>query len=362
MATGRLKGRHLTWITAKIDRKRKRKAEEDGNSRAESRFKYDVNAWNVKFVERPCDISGLEYGEKVIAPDKTGVPSWSKKDEIRHEACEFFSGSGRLSEAFDKITSLKSTRVDWSITEDLDNGSWHVSADIASMQTFYLKHLMSVAYIHLSPTCSTYSNLASSVHRREWENNYLGVTTAAHEANGLILRLFNALRNRQRQASEPAIITIENPDATFHLSPVGRLMQKPISEGGLGLTLLNLSFCAFGEPFRKNSIFLTNSRCMIALFSDNRFRCDASKEMGCSFSAKVHVPISGRFGTGCDTDEATPFPFQLCFAIANCVRSDLTSKGCENSHCIFDDKHKHTCSHVMHPKRRVICGPARANA
>ena len=280
---------------------------------------YKANVCNITF-DKPLHDKGLQYGDCAAHPRLISVPNFDKSRET-NTAVEFFAGCGRLSDAIEKHTSLDySTRIDFSTNFPTDCTSMRV--DIGAISKKNLEKLMCAMLIHLSPTCSTYGQLALSIHKRTFDTNYLGVTQEAHKANGLLLRLFNALRSRQTASQmKKAIITIENPDASFHLTPIGMKMQAPIEKGGLGLTLLRFSFCAFGVKWRKNSILLTNSPSLIAKFKNDSYVCKGSV---CRFHKCAHTPITKRCGNaGVDTNQVTPFPTNLCVEIAKAVACDM---------------------------------------
>ena len=280
---------------------------------------YSAKVCDITF-DTPLHDKGLEYGDRVEAPVRTSLPSFDDCKET-NTAVEFFAGCGRLSDAIEKHTSLDhSTRIDFSTMFSPDCKS--IRKDIGALRKKQLEKLMSAKYIHMSPTCSTYSQLASSYHKRNFKSNYLGVTHEAYAANGLLLRLFKALRKRQTASHmKKAIVTIENPDATFHLTPIGMKMQAPLDEGGLGLTLLRFSFCAFNEKWRKKSILLTNSPSLIAKLASDSHVCTSRV---CRFHNCAHTPITKRCKNGgVDTDKVTPFPTALCDEIAKAVECDM---------------------------------------
>lgn len=277
---------------------------------------YHAETCNISF-DKPLHDEGLCYGDRVLRPVRTSVPC--KFGAPTNTAVEFFAGSGRLSDAIEEHTSLDySTRVDFSTAFPLARKS--IRKDIGALRKNELKQLMAAKYIHMSPTCSTYSQLASSRHKRKFETNYLGVTQDAYMANGILLRLFKAMRKRQA-AAKKAIITIENPDATFHLTPIAMKMQEPLNKGGLGLTLLRFSFCAFNEKWRKKSILLTNSPTLIVKLGNDSHVCTSHT---CRFHNCAHTPITRRCQNGgVDTDKVTPFPAGLCVEIAKAVQYDM---------------------------------------
>jgi hypothetical protein len=278
---------------------------------------YHKDECQIHISRPPFGDEGLVYGRRVVAPVDPTVPVFAPTDAIDETATELFAGCGRLSDAIEATCAVDyCTRVDYAT--HYDSGVC-LNADIGALSAVELKKLLSVRFIHLSPTCSTYSRLASSVHKRTWANNYLGVTQMAWKANGLLLRLFHALRARQAHP-DPAIITIENPLAAFHLTPIVRLMQEPFDKGGLGLTLLEFSFCAHGETWRKQSVLLTNSPTLIDKYGDDKYMCRASM---CRFTKRRHTQITRRADGGVETNEVTPFPPLLCKRIAKAVVADL---------------------------------------
>ena len=311
--TKRTKEREPLWYTI-----RKRTGKKTGARP----ITYNATTCQVRILAPPNAAEGLKYGKFVTPPTCAEVPEFANIaiDEMR--GCELFAGSGRVSSALEEHAGLRVTRVDFD-TSAFDATQPSIAADIGELSAQQLRKLCAGVAIHLSPQCSTYSILATAHHKRKWENNFLGATPDAFIANGLLLRLFETLRARQlAHLSKMAIITIENPDATFHLTPIGKKMQAPLLDGGLGLTLLKFSFCAFGEPWRKKSVLLTNSPTLIERMGRTTHLCASNGR--CQFGRFVHTPITARFRNGgVETEDVTPFPVKLCRFIAKCVHADL---------------------------------------
>ena len=89
------------------------------------------------------------------------------------------------------------TRLDRSLKESDD---LHWSVGFGQLDAQALLRLLGVTYVHASPDCSTFSNLATSVHRRKIDNNFLGASPKAWEANGLeaVPRAHGTSRCRRR--------------------------------------------------------------------------------------------------------------------------------------------------------------------
>lgn len=346
VAVAYCKGRMPTWFKVRFDR--------DALPRPGV---YNVDTCRIEFVKPPSSRPQAlpTYADPcVIAPACPEVPTWTRADPIHRGGTEFFAGSGRLSDTLESTTRVgPMIRVDF---EASPPDEFHWAVDIGALIGAQLKRLASYQYIHGSPQCSTYCNLAISVHGRTWDTSYMGVSEAAFRANGLNLRLFLTLRNRQLQSAVPALITIENPEATFHLSPLGQHMCRPLAEGGLGLTLIRFTFCAFDEPWRKPTILLTNVPTLIRLFEHDRFYCRQAHNNGlCDFQRRKHTPITVRNGNdGVDTDVVTPFPLMLCSMIAQSVARDLGETRCNTTDCAFGGGHCGPCSGSFAPRRRGL--------
>lgn len=329
---------------------------------------YNVEDHHIEFVAPPASRPQAlpTYVDRfVIVPACPDVPTWTLDDPIHPGGAEFFAGSGRLSDTLESTTIVAPMiRIDF---EALPADEFHWPVDIGAMPAAQLKQGFSGRYIHGSPQCSTFSNLSIKTHQRMWATSFMGKSNAAFQANGLNLRLFLALRNRQLQSAAPALITIENPEATFHLSLIGQYMCRPLAEGGLGLTLLRFTFCAFHEPWRKPTILLTNVPTLIRLFENDRFYCrQVHNNDLCDFQRRKHTTITVRYGNdGVDTDTVTPFPLMLCSVIANSVERDLGKTRCNTTDCAFAAHHCGSCTDMFALRRRGLkrafpeksCGP-----
>jgi len=339
---------------------------------------YNVSVWKIE-IHYPPSMDVFEKSPFVtppLSPFKEGGDSLLSS---MLSGTEFFSGSGRLSSSLEKQGFLM-FRVD----RDCDAREGKVGRkermwkrDFSDLSPAEMRMLVSVSYVHASFPCNTYSNLATSKHKRHAGNRYLGVGGDSHAANGLLLKFFYAVRSRM--AIDPSLLfTIENPDATFHLTQLGKQMCLPFSEGGIGASLVRFTFCAFGESVRKRTILLTNSKTILSLFCGGHFYCDGggrgSKRLPCSFSGRHHDPISrrGADGEGVDAKEVTPFPPLFADLIASCIKTDVLRVGmgddfepCWYPGCLFPKGHTSNsnsswiCSHecVPHKKKRKRTSP-----
>lgn len=333
------KGRDLTWIQAKIE------------GEAERTW-LNVNDMDISF-EHPEALDPFKEGPFV----KTS--SWSALT-----GTEFFSGSGRLSQALEDV-GFAMTRLDRRLPARTSN-QW--PDDFHDLNEDQLQTLFASRYVHASFPCETYSQLSQSVHGRTHHNNFLGKTAECHLANGLLCKFYHALRSRV-ETGRPLLFTFENPNATFHHHPIVKRICDPVEKGGAGGSVVFLSFCAFGEPVRKNTVIVTNSETLVKVAGGNVLQCMGRKG-SCSFRESGHERVTQRFDGGVKTDQVTAFPFPLAQLIANCVKKDLTkgrerkeSSCCSEAGCEFEFKHKGSCSHRRVPVHRVASddppGPSR---
>lgn len=294
-------------------------------------------------------------GPRVKLPESIETPVFEREIPASRSGTELFCGSGHLSDAFQR-EGFAMKRYDRKLTSSPGrcyNADWSiVSSDI-------VKELFEVTVLHMSPDCSTYSQLAGSYHGRKLLNDFLGTSVDAHLANGHAVKLFNALRARMLVPRSPFIWTAENPEASFHHTPVVREMCLPVEDGGCDGAIVRLSFCAFGERVRKNTVFVTNSRTLIALAGDDRFYCTNKR---CTFHKNMaHESVTVRnklnkrgkiVASGQSTDRVTAFPVLLSEFVAKCVDVDVANArndrvACDNAKCTFNNWHRGLCSHMM---------------
>lgn len=137
-----------------------------------------------------------------------------------------------------------------------------------------------------------------------------------------------------------------------------------MEEGGCGGRLVRLSFCAFGMPVRKNTVFLTNSPTLQALTEEGQFYCGHNR--CCAFRKQMHESVSVRgkmvkkkvIATGHNTTDVTAFPLMLTQFLAKAIDVDVSKlsgsfKCCENTQCAFVNGHQGLCSHMMVKSNRA---------
>jgi hypothetical protein len=257
-----------------------------------------VDQWDVQ-LSYPDLLSGLTPGPYVTLPPKMPTPDLViinlHPDDMT--GTEIFCGSGNLSTSCEK-NGIKMQRVD----RVLDPGPNKWNDDFGKLSSDSLRTLFGVRYVHASPDCRTFSNLQQSLNRRNVENNYLGTTKSASEANGMLLKVFYALVARFRSNND-LLFTLENPYATFHLHPLVRLICLPVDVGGLGATVVTVPFCAFGERVRKPTVFVTNCKTLIHALgtTDKTHEPDAPDPKFCCSLPPLTVHVFSRKDTPLST-------------------------------------------------------------
>lgn len=315
----------------------------------------DVNHFQIE-LEKDVDWLG---GPRVNLPACMDLPDWCVPIPVSRSGAELFCGSGHLSKAFED-EGYDMIRYDRKLKSGLAKD---INTDWDLVTGPELSTLFGVSVVHMSPDCSTYSQLAASYHGRKIANDFLGTSSQARVANGHAVKLFNALRARIALEGSPLIYTAENPEATFHHHPMVKTMCRPFAEGGCDGVVVKMSFCAFGERVRKKTVFVTNSPTLVELAGKEQFYCKSAK---CSFHKNMKhdtVTVRNKVGRGkrlisCGqhTDEVTAFPALLCQFVAKCIDVDISNLRNEHEHCsftqcVFNKGHKGLCSHMM------ICAP-----
>lgn len=296
-----------------------------------------------------------ENGPRVEHPQITETPAFDRKVAACRKGTELFCGSGNLSKTLECEGYLMK-RYDRNL-QPVDGSCYNTDWSVVSPEI--VKELFEVTVLHMSPDCSTYSQLAGSHHGRNLSNDFLGTSTQAHRANGHAVKLFKALRARMLLKSSPLVWTAENPEATFHHTPVVKQMCLPVQDGGCDGKVVRLSFCAFGERVRKNTVFVTNSPTLVALAGEDQFYCTDKR---CCFNKRMKHDgvtvrnVADRRGRlvprGRSTDSVTAFPSLLCEFVAKCVDVDVSNAcddrmACDNAKCVFNRGHRGACSHMM---------------
>ena len=292
---------------------------------------YNIKKLNIQ-VEEEGEV--LTESSRVVLPPRMGCSPFTN---VLLTGTELFSGSGRLSQAFEE-EGFDMYQLD---KKTSPTRKWR--KDFGYLNEYEMRTLFSRSYLHASFPCETYSNLSTSFHMRTKENNFLGQSPASHRANGLLLKFYEALSMRFDHG--PVWFTIENPLASFHHHPiVKKICDRFQAE------VVVLSYCAFGDPVRKDTVFVTNSRTLIRLSSNGRFRCRGTGR-GCVFRPKLHRGVTKRFGRkeGLETSEVTAFPFPLTTFLANCILRDISDFNgeydhCPSTFCEFVDGHNGLCS------------------
>ena len=187
--------------------------------------------------------------------------------------------------------------------------------------------------------CTTFSRLSQKRHRRTSTNSYLGRSPEALEANKLLRDIVVSLKTINN-----GTFCFENPDCSFVNHPVVQAMTQPeTTQLGFGARIVRLSFCAFGTPYRKNTVLLTNNTRIVEFFKGDTAYCGCGNRKACRFSGVSHTRLAGsaeetgnmipartnigdgtRFvrelkNTSMPAKQAEQYPERFCMAIAELV-------------------------------------------
>ena len=177
--------------------------------------------------------------------------------------------------------------------------------------------------IHASPECVTYSMMAQAKHKREEGNGYQGVTPEAFNANLELKRLLNIIE-LQLERNPNLIFTIENPyneAGGVHKQPaVINLLEKPRVEGGLGATRCLLSYCLFGEGYKKPTLLWTNSPHLIQRLGDKKAYCGGQQL--CTAKQRYGKHQKSIRGIG-DSVKSSAFPHAFAKALAEGITASV---------------------------------------
>ena len=165
-------------------------------------------------------------------------------------------------------------------------------------------------YLHLAPPCSTFSRARdrrADTRLRSMEHP-VGIPPLSTEvvyANAVAKRALELACWAHRELG--AICSLENPDSSY-LWAAAELWRGRSS----GYRDVRLSYCRFGTSWRKN----TRLRFWGAFPRELALRCvTTSAGTTCGLQPGVNHDVL-EFG-GCETQEAAPYPEQLCEAWAS---------------------------------------------
>lgn len=314
----------------------------------------NVQYWQIELLKQVA----WRSGPRVTLPSSLCAPVFSKPIPVARTGSELFCGSAHLSTSLEK-EGYAMRRYDRK--EPGVAGSCNVEWDALSADT--LRWLFGVTVVHMSPDCSTFSQLATSYHRRKVCNDFLGVSAQARVANGHLVKLFDALRARVLAPRSPLVFTVENPEATFEHHAFSTEVCRPVAAGGCGGRLVRVSFCAFGARVRKNTVFLTNSPTLQSLAGKGQFYCGHTRR--CAFHQQMHECVTVRnkvakkkvVASGHATSDVTAFPLPMTEFVAKAIDVDVSIlsgsfERCGNTQCAFAGGHRGLCSHMMVTARR----------
>ena len=311
----------------------------------------DVDHWNIQL----CKTVPWREGSRVTLPSTLTIPQFAVPIPVARKGTELFCGSGHLSTAFEG-EKYEMNRYD---RKQPDGAPRSCNIEWDALSADALSWLFAVTVLHMSPDCSTFSQLATSVHRRNRSNDFLGVSHQARTANGHLVKLFDALRARVLAPHSPLVFTIENPEATFEHHAFSTEVCHPVEQGGCGGRIVRVSFCAFGERVRKNTVILTNSPTLQALAGDGQFYCGYNRR--CAFHKGMpHEGVTVRnklhknkiVVTGHSTADVTAFPILMTQFMAKAIDVDVAKLAgdfarCDTTQCAFAFGHTGACSHMM---------------
>lgn len=294
-------------------------------------------------------------GPRVTLPSSLAVPEFTAPIPVARAGTELFCGSGHLSDALEG-EGYRMHRYD---RKQPDGAPRSCNTEWGALSVDALRWLFAKTVLHMSPDCSTFSQLATSVHKRNRSNDFLGTSSQAFVANGHLLKLFDALRARVFAPHSPLVYTIENPEATFEYHAFSKEVCRPVEEGGCGGKVVRVSFCAFGGRVRKNTVILTNSSTLYALAGNGEFYCGSRRR--CAFhKGMVHECVTVRnklhnnkmVVTGHATKDVTAFPILMAQFMAKAIDVDVAKldgvfQRCDSTQCAFSLGHTGLCSHMM---------------
>jgi hypothetical protein len=123
-----------------------------------------------------------------------------------------------------------------------------------------------VGWVHFGIECDSFSHLGGENHRN-LSTNWMGDSELAYKSNVEVQHLV-ALCYMLRRRNPHVLFSIENPDAALvHHPLIVSLVEADEADGGLGMLLMNLSYCVFDltSP-QKPSVFWGNNVDMYADF------------------------------------------------------------------------------------------------
>ena len=186
-------------------------------------------------------------------------------------------------------------------------------------------------YFHFSIDCSSFTVLGHPGQFRNAENDFLGQHDSCKVGNQMVNKMLDMIGD-QLDRNEKFLFTIENPytgKLKEHPMIKARLMASR-KDGGFGATPVVVDYCWFADangekPFKKRTIFWTNSPCLIRFLGPHEpplrkshFLCE--HDSPCMYYRQGHRQVAG------NCKEATPFPRQLADLIARCISLDASKQ------------------------------------
>lgn len=210
------------------------------------------------------------------------------------EFMEFFCGTAVLSKA---VLGVNPNALVWTLDNitkpDVKQDTHIQDSFLESMFDVSWRNAFSLQNKWFGFPCQTFSRAGCGTHGRTLANMWLGKSKEAKEANFMLRYIVSVLRFMLDLGKEIGTFTFENPDCVFLNHPMVRLMLRGVAEGGLGASVVRVSYCAFGTSWQKNTVLITNSKRVIEFFSGTHARC--SGKGVCCFSNQAHVTLGTSF-------------------------------------------------------------------
>ena len=281
-------------------------------------------------------IKGLKRWERIFSCD--GERLEFMKEGSRPLCTEFFSGSGMMTQCVMKLhanlgklqgrklftvdSSVVPSAIDIPAMELLDTKALNQPYTVNNYKADAVFGQQDVLYEHMSRLvyklaidnyeisivwknlyeskwaavfkwfgfpCTTFSRLSQKRHRRNATNGYLGKSPEALEANKLLRDIVVSLKTINN-----GTFCFENPECSFVNHPVVQAMTQPdTTQLGFGARIVRLSFCAFGTPYRKNTVLLTNNPRIVEFFEGDTAYCGCGNRKACRFTGVSHTRLAG---------------------------------------------------------------------
>ena len=206
--------------------------------------------------ERHEDICEDEIELLSVDHEAAGAASSVTQPPVRRlRGAELCCGSARLAKAairrgFDMVTLDRNAQA-LEYDEDL------LPRDSAAVWTKELRELRpedmpTVDYFHCSPDCRSTSLMAASVHLRVQSNDFQGNTAACEGWNADGMHFYRLVTDqRSRPGNMHCAFTFEQPAGMARRTHMAKLLEQPVSSGGLGAVRITIDMCRHGLDCQK---------------------------------------------------------------------------------------------------------------